>query len=814
MNTHKWNLRSRFIFPTVTLIILGMTIPNAVHYFRFEETFLNSISEQLIHQAEAIVRPMDEAIENIRLNFVYWSSDATLTTVVQELLGEMVREPALRLLKKIPADYGYYEKVMAANCEGIVVSSSDENEIGRNISAQKFFSTALGGEFYLSDVYASSLTGLPVFVASGPLFMENEIVGTVCGVVSVSYFNENFIKTVKIGEKGYAFVCRKDGLVIADPDRSKIMKFNINKDLPRPAMKEKGNGLVHYSFQGKKYITALRMSRKIGWIVGVTVQEEGLLRPIRRLTFLNITVMFAVFVLVLLALFGLVRIITRQLQEIVDLRIAKEGAELASKSKSCFLANMSHEIRTPMNAVLGFTDLLRSEITDPKHRQYLESVMISGKNLLTLINDILDLSKIEAGKMELNPEPLALSALFGEIRRMFEPECSRKQIAFLTDMASDIPAGLMLDQIRLRQILVNLVGNAVKFTDKGHIRLSVQKKDIAEDMHRVHLRITVADTGIGIPRESLNDIFEAFTQVSGQNSRSYGGTGLGLTITRNLVEMMNGAITVKSTVNRGTEFCILLRNVSIASVSVLADETDMADADSIVFREAAVLVVDDNEMNRRLMQEMLTAVNLKVFAAENGAEGVASAQQNRPNLILMDIKMPVMDGFEAMEKIRSNPELKHIPIIALTASAMKAEKERIQKSRFDAYVVKPVERTVLFRAMGSFLQYSGKKAGNTPADMQENYPPQVLKKLPEIVRQLEALMGKWQEVRRKQYIPDIKEFGREIQKTGDSHGIGKLSAYGSNLLLHIDSYDIEKIFALLEEYPDTVASLKNSSETE
>ncbi len=813
MNTHKWNLRSRFILPTMALIILGMVIPNAVHYLRFEETFLNSISEQLVHQAEAIVRPMDEAIENIRLNFLYWSSDATLTTVVQELLGEMVREPAGRLLKKIPADYGYYEKIMVADCEGTIVSSSDENETGLNISAERYFSIAMNGEFYLSDVYASALTDFPVFVASGPLFMENEIVGAVCAVVSVSYFNENFINTVKIGQKGYAFVCRKDGLVIAHPDRAKILKFNINRDFPRSDKREKGNGLIQYSFQGKKYITALRMSRKIGWTVGVTAEEESLLHPIRRLTFLNITVMLAVFVSLFFALFGLVRIITRQLQEIVELRIAKEGAELASKSKSSFLANMSHEIRTPMNAVIGFTDLLRSEITDPKHRQYLDSVMISGRNLLTLINDILDLSKIEAGKMELNPEPVGPVALIEEIRKVFELECSRKKIAFFTDTAPDIPAGLMLDQIRLRQILVNLAGNAVKFTEKGHIRLSVRKEDIPADMHRVNLKITVADTGIGIPADALDEIFEAFTQVSGQNSRGYSGTGLGLTITRNLVEMMNGIITVKSAVNRGTEFSVLLRDVAIAAGSALAPDKKTIDADSIVFREAAVLVVDDNEMNRHLIQEMLTAVNLRVFAAANGEEGVASARQNLPNLILMDIKMPVMDGFEAREKIRNDPALKHIPIIALTASAMKAEKERIQQSCFDGYVTKPVERAVLFCAMGRFLPYSEKAEKRYPqdasSDRQENYPPHLLEKIPEIVRHLEDRMKKWQNVRRKQYIPDIREFGKEIREIGEHYGIGRLSGYGSDLLLHIDSYDIEKIFALLEEYPNAVAALKN-----
>jgi len=242
-------------------------------------------------------------------------------------------------------------------------------------------------------------------------------------------------------------------------------------------------------------------------------------------------------------------------------------AEAANRAKSEFLANMSHEIRTPMNAILGLSGLLDSLIADKKQKNYLETIKSSGMSLLTLINDILDLSKIEAGKMELHYEPVNPYSLFSEIKNIFSLSISRKGLKFVMDIASDIPESLLLDDVRLRQILFNLVGNAVKFTEKGQIKLSARKAADQDKEGMIDLIIAVEDTGIGIDPQSQEKIFEAFRQQDGQSTKRYGGTGLGLTISKRLVEMMGGTITVKSKVNKGTTFEITLPRVSIAAAA-------------------------------------------------------------------------------------------------------------------------------------------------------------------------------------------------------------------------------------------------------
>ena len=353
--------------------------------------------------------------------------------------------------------------------------------------------------------------------------------------------------------------------------------YAIEKD---SIFNEKSNKIIselQTKYETEKKEKENEILRKNNEIQGITLSQQ------RKFSYLLIIIVALILILLFvvyrryLTKIGTNKILTLKNQQIKQdrqriegyadqLLIAKEDAEEANKAKSRFLANMSHEIRTPMNAVIGFTDLLNTLITDKKQKLYLESVKSSSKNLLTLINDILDMSKIEAGKMELQYGPVNLKLLFTEIKQIFSLKINQKKLEFLIEVDNDLSEVLMLSEIRLRQVLFNLIGNSLKFTEKGYVKLSAKKINQDKNENKIDLLISVEDTGIGIPLEQQEKIFEAFMQKEGQNIRKYGGTGLGLTISKRLVEIMGGEITLQSEENKGSVFEFILKNVSISYV--------------------------------------------------------------------------------------------------------------------------------------------------------------------------------------------------------------------------------------------------------
>ncbi|MCP4110965.1 MAG: response regulator [Desulfobacteraceae bacterium] len=333
-----------------------------------------------------------------------------------------------------------------------------------------------------------------------------------------------------------------------------------------------------------------------------------------------------------------------------ELKESQVKADAANRAKSEFLANMSHELRTPLNAVTGFCELLSSLVSDKKQKSYLNAIKTAGKSLLTLITDILDLSEIEAGMMEIHLEPVNPQIIFNEIEHIFRLKITDKNLQFITEIDKELPTALILDETRLRQILLNLVGNAVKFTEQGHIRLSVKKIYKTGDKSSIDLIISVEDTGIGIPEQDQATIFESFKQQYGHDAKKFGGTGLGLSISKRLTEIMNGRISVRSTVGVGSAFEITLRDVNISSAEISAIACDI---ENTSFEKAKVLVVDDIESNRDMLNEVLVMVNLEVLTAENGQEAVLLAREYQPDIILMDIRMPVMG--RSNKKIKTEP---------------------------------------------------------------------------------------------------------------------------------------------------------------
>ena len=376
-------------------------------------------------------------------------------------------------------------------------------------------------------------------------------------------------------------------------------------------------------------------------------------------------------------------------------------AESANQMKTEFLANMGHEIRTPMNAILGFCELLEKQVDGSKAADYLAAINKSGRSLLHLINDILDLSKVEAGKMTLKYSHVNLRKLVEEFRTIFTQKVEQQNIDFKVHVEDQVPLGLLIDETRLRQVLFNLLGNAIKFTERGEVAISIGGK--LDKDKKFNLVISISDTGIGIEDNRKEHVFEAFEQASIHTSSNYGGTGLGLAICSKLMALMKGEISVESTLGEGSIFMMQIKDLSISLDTSIIDQSKEHHHDYI-FERAKILVVDDTEMNRYLLKEYLSEYPFEIIEACNGQEALDCLEEVQPDIIMMDMKMPIMGGYEATTIIKMNPQWAKIPIIAVTASAMKESEAQIV-NLCDGFVRKPFCLKDLLRVFVEYLPH-------------------------------------------------------------------------------------------------------------
>ena len=401
--------------------------------------------------------------------------------------------------------------------------------------------------------------------------------------------------------------------------------------------------------------------------------------------------------------------------------------EDANRAKTNFVSNMSHEIRTPMNSIVGITEILLRSQHSPKEQEYLLNIQSSGRVLLTIINDVLDCSKMEAGKMQLFDEPYDTCSLFHDLRISMENRIGHSGLELIYDIDQDIPCKLKGDMGRIRQVIINLVNNAIKYTEKGSVRFSVHVRQKNTD--KVMLYYEVADTGIGIRKEDQKILFDAFQRVEMDRNRYVEGTGLGLTISQNLVNMMGGVIEVESEYGKGSRFFFTIEQTIIDPTPVSAvnyngqkDNVTEKEAECLfIAPEAHILLVDDNELNLVVAKELLKPLRMQIDTAENGLQAVKMVRDSQYDLVLMDHMMPVMDGIEAAKAIRALPEDKYqkLPIIALTANAMVDARKEFLNAGMNGFVAKPIDFTRICNQLKLWL----------PKDLVRDVPKEEAKKL-------------------------------------------------------------------------------------
>ena len=693
------NLLIRFILGGTTLLV------SISAYFSYQAA-RNMMLKDLRHSAFLEVQRGGAEIEEwLHLRQVEVQTLANTSTV--RSLNWSVAEPYLKAEVKRINEFFLFQ---LATPDGSY-SNTKVGRTNKNIRDRDYFQKAIAGKNNISDPFISRSTGISLIAISTPIWSNSvsssSPIGAFQGNVKVDRIAE-VVNSLHYGANSYAFALNSQGQAIVNPNSAlmstvekpapsllKIADRNLNAIAQRMVDKQQGIELMEIDGT-KKYVAYLPL-QAANWSVALVIPRQNIES---RLQFLD---------LIALIVGGLtVTMITVLWQvqafEQAALKKSKTAADTANHAKSEFLANMSHELRTPLNGILGCAQILLRSPALPNQEQYHVNIIEQcGSHLLTLISDILDLSKIEAKKLELHPDDVHFPSFLQGIVEICQIRAKQKGVLFVYKPVNNLPTWVHIDVKRLRQVLLNLLGNAIKFTDEGQVTFNIQVIDQPpSDQHKHRLRCTVEDTGIGITPAELSKIFLPFEQV-GDKKRQAEGTGLGLAITRQLVQMMGSDIHVKSQIGQGSSFWFELE---IPEATDWVQSAIAGSENQIIGFEGSpytILMVDDRWENRTVITNLLKPLGFNVVEASNGKEGLEIAIGLKPDLIITDLLMPEMDGFELIEHLRHTQEIQNVKIIVSSASVFEADKHRSLQAGGNAFLSKPIHVDELLHQLKQYL---------------------------------------------------------------------------------------------------------------
>ena len=586
---------------------------------------------------------------------------------------------------------------------------------------------------------------------------------------------QEMAKELTINGKGYGFIMDETGLVIAhtDPENNgKYIDVTTEGTELLEGIKKTGSGTFVTTYENDKstvYVNGIMN----GWYVVMVVSNSELYREVTRQLLFNAFICFMVFIMIA-SLYYVAhrneRAYTRQMEEMKleeqkaayerkVLELEKDAADASNKAKSDFLANMSHEIRTPMNAIIGMDEMILRESGDPKIIKYANNIQSAGKTLLSIVNDILDLSKIESGKMELIPSEYDFASVLNDIVNMTKNKANEKGLRYELNASQDIPSVMYGDEIRIRQIILNVVNNAIKYTAAGKVAI-----DISFDPEKNELKIVVSDTGFGIKQEDLEKLFDSFQRLDETKNRNIEGTGLGLNITKRLAEMMGGSISVESEYGKGSVFSVTViqKVVDAAPIGNYTERLEKADEKKedykpmLVAPNAKVLIVDDNEMNLEVISELMSDTKIRIKTALSGRECLDMVRRERFDIVFLDQMMPGLSGIQTLLTIRRENLCGDTPIIVLTADAIVGAKDAYIREGFADYLSKPVIYSDLEALLVKYLDDSlilsrdqieaeerkaAEKAAVSGSDAEDKPVVLVINKSPEKLKELKEVLS-------------------------------------------------------------------------